>query len=154
MKRKVIVIAISVVAILCCLAPTVGLGLYWYMTTETERIQRSNEAFYATRTALAIHGPRTPGPRPEIWVLEGSPSVQHGLWDQDCLMDEHTPTLIGPLSGGTQMTPAGSGCQPAAWDTGDPEIHPGGPYIFCHVQVLDGPMKNRLGWVNQNFIDK
>lgn len=94
------------------------------------------------------------GPTPVVWTLEGPPDRGHGLWAQDALFDEHTPTLIGEIVGGTRITPGEEGCYHATWDSGDPEIHPGGPYVYCHVRVLDGDLAGAEGWVGQEFIRK
>lgn len=90
-----------------------------------------------------------------IWTLEAPGGLTHALFTEDALIDESClDCVLGDLPGGTKLSPAEGGCQQASWDTGDPEIHPGGPYIYCHVLVLDGDLAGTFGWVNQNFIAK
>lgn len=96
----------------------------------------------------------TPSPSPEVWMIKGATSRSHGLWSEECLTDEFGAKLITQLHGGTRITPAGQGCHRAEWDTGDPAIHPGGPYVYCHVRVLDGRSEGEIGWVKEDFIDK
>ena len=144
MKRKVIVVAMSIVAILCWLG-VVGLGLCGCTSMEAERIERSNEAFRATCTALAMYGPPTPVPEApgEVWRIKPGRELDDLplLWYAEMGSAEWK---IGGLAPGTRMRPGGQGCK----------LDPRTGYVLCQVVVVDGPLKGKLGLVNQDFIDK
>ncbi len=152
MRHKKLIAAVLILVGLCLLVPLLGGALYSWNSAKIERIEKSNEAFRITRTALAIYGPPTRAP--EVWSIDCPYHRSHGLWSDKCLTDEFDAELIAELSGGTGVAPAGQGCHRAQWDTGNPDIHPGGPYIYCHVRVLDGPSEGKIGWVKEDFIEK
>jgi len=80
-RNRVLVIVVSSILALIIL----GGMAYLQVRTRSERILESNEAFYATRTALAIHGPPAPPPPTPIrrWKGAHAGAVHVGMchWD-------------------------------------------------------------------------
>lgn len=82
----------------------------------------------------------------KTWTVRLPTGLSFALSTEARLSERYcTDCVVGYLTVGTKILPTGLGCRTAEWDE---------DRLFCHVQVLSGEYEGRLGWLDDDLIER